>query len=249
MTWKLAANKETWIANGIAHASSLVVSPDFLQTYQTAQMLSDKSDVKQMSSLMAQLGAAIGNKDLMESELVIHKGMKASEKALQVTPEIWAHGMLALGDKRKTIELFERSISIAQKRMPSTPEELNDTLPDKPNFPSECSSAYRRGRQHLLSTPDSPRWLALALFALGRAIGTNTRAAYNADEWNDVTFFWLGLERAWLEADGGLVGKMLVDMDKKAHGQIAIQMAASMPVRLAETASMVPGWSLFNPPW
>ncbi len=234
----------------ILYAAQVVVAKDFMATYQTAQLQADTGGVKNLSSVISKIGAAIGDKDLMTSELDIRRNMHTVEKMLNVTPEQWANDIQSIGQKQKAIDLLERAITIARPKLAAAPAELRDTLPEKPEFPAECSAAYRRTREHLISNPQSPRWLALLLFTLARAIGSNTRAAFASHEWHDGTFFWFDIERAWLQGDGVLVGKLLLDADKKFFSnQIASNLGADMPRRLAESASIVPNWSLFQPPW
>lgn len=239
-----------WLAAGIDQAAQIVVSKGFLSTYQTMQMQKHKDDVKSLSGIMSQLGAALGDKDLMGSELQIRRNMQAVDEMLTVTPEQWAQGFQSISRKRKALELFESAIAIARPRLAASPAELRDTLPDKPDFPAECSAAYRRTREHLIAHPDSPRWLALLLFTLARSIGSNTRAAFNADQWNDGTMFWFHLEQAWLQAEGVQVGRLLLDADKKFFSnKVAANLGTDMPQRLAETSSIAPSWSMFHPPW
>lgn len=241
---------ERWLQEGIKFASTLVVSPSFIQTYKIAEIYATKDDVKNLTSVISQVGSAIGNEDLMAADLDIRRNMQSVGEELQITPERWAESFQSVARKRKAIELFERAINLAQPLLAKSPTELRDTLPDKPDFPSECSAAYRRTREHLLANPQSTRWLGLLLFTLARAIGTNSRSAYASNTWDDSTFFWLQLEQVWLQANGALVGKMLLDADDKffAH-RIAMNLASSMPTRLAESASIAPEWSLFHPPW
>lgn len=234
----------------IMHAAQIVVAKDFMGTYQSAQMQVDNSGVKNLSSAISKIGTAIGDKNLMSSELDIRRNMQAMEGLLNVAPDQWAKDFQAISKKRKAIELFERAIDTARPKLAAASAELSDTHPDKPAFPAECSAAYRRTREHLIANPQSPRWLALLLFTLARAIGSNTRSAFASHEWHDGTFFWFDIERAWLQGDGVLVGKLLLDADKLYFSnQVAGNLGSDMPRRLAESAAIAPGWSLFNPPW
>jgi hypothetical protein len=218
--------------------------------YQIAQMQKHNDGVKNLSSALSKIGAAIADKDLMASDLTIRRNMQHVEKWLNVTPEQWAKGFEQIRQKPKAIQLLDQAIILARPGLAAAAPELSDTLPDKPAFPAECSAAYRRTREHLISNPQSPRWLALLLFTLARAIGGNARAAFSSNEWNEGTLFWFDMERAWLEGDGASVGRLLLQADKKFFSnKVAANLGIDMPRRLAESASIAPGWSLFRPPW
>lgn len=181
MTKKRTTPNPDWMSQAIDHASRLVVAKDFLATYLTVQMQTNIADIKKMSSILSKVGAAIGETALMSAKLQIRHNIQASSKLLAVTPDQWAKSFKSISQNRKSIDLFERAIAIAQPRLAACPAELSDTLPDKPDFPSECSAAYHRTREHLLAHPQSSRWPALLLFTLGRTIGSNTRLAFSSD--------------------------------------------------------------------
>lgn len=243
-------NHDENLNTAIRYAAQLVVREDFLNSYQTAQLQKDTAPVEAIGGILSKIGAVTGDKDLMESELVMRRNILANAKRLEVTPEKWAIDFQTIAKRPKALQLFERALVIARTGIAKAPADLRDTLPDKPDFPPECSAAYRRAREHLVTNPQSPRWLALLLFTLGRAIGTNTRSSFSADEWHEGTFFWFELERAWLEGDGALVGRLLVSADPKFFSNmIASNLGMSLPTRLAETAVMAPQWALFHPPW
>jgi hypothetical protein len=243
-------NDSELIHAAIACAAQLVVHPSFLETYQTAHLQRTREGVKSISSLMSAIGSAIGNRELMSSELDIRRNMQAVDEMLNVTPAVWAQAFQSITTKPNGLRLLNDAVMVAQRALPAYPSELRDTLPHKPDFPDECCAAYRRTREHLLASPRSPRWLALALFALGRVIGSSTRAGYHADQWNEGTFFWFDLERAWLQGDGARPAQLLVQGNKKFfRNKVADNLGSDMPRRLAESASIAPGWSLFHPPW
>lgn len=235
----------------IACAAQLVVHPSFLETYQTSRLLqSNKEGVKALGSLMSKIGAATGDQALMTSELEIRRNMQAVDEMMNITPEMWAEAFQSITTEMKAVALLEDAIALARRLLPASPPELRDTLPNTPDFPADCCAAYRRTREHLLSSPVSPRWMALALFTLGRAIGSNTRAGYDADQWNDGTFFWLDLEKAWLGGDGARTGQLLIKGNAQFfNNRVAHNLGSAMPTRLAESASIAPAWSLFQPPW
>jgi hypothetical protein len=234
----------------ILHAAHIVVDKGFMGSYQIAQMQRNNDGVKNLSSAISKIGMGIDDKELMASELTIRRNMQNMEERLNVTPEQWAKDFQWIGQKRKAIELLEQAVNIARPVLAAAAEDLSDTLPDKPDFPAESSAAYRRTREHLIANPRSPRWLALLLFTLARAIGSNTRAGFASNEWHEGTLFWFAMERAWLEGDGASVGKLLLEGDKKFFkNRVAVNLGTDMPRKLAEAASIAPSWSLFHPPW
>lgn len=234
----------------ICQAAQIVVDKGFIGSYQAAQMQAHNDGVKDLSRALSKIGMGIDDNELMGAEFTIRRNMQNMGERLHVTPEQWAKDFQRIGQKRKAIELMEKAVNIAQPALAAAAAELSNTLPDKPSFPSECSAAYRRAREHLIANPRSPRWLALMLFTLARAIGSNTRAGFSSNEWHEGTFFWFAMERAWLEGDGASVGKLLLEADKKFFkNKVAVNLGADMPRRLAEAASIAPAWSLFHPPW
>lgn len=219
--------------------------------YQTS-VLVQKNDpeVQAMASVMSKLGAALGEPELMSAQLDIRRNMQAAQKLLETNPTQWAESFQSIKRKPKALQLFERALNIARPELASAPAELRDTLPDKPDFGPDSEAAYRRARDHLNANPQSPRWLALLLFTLARAIGGNARASYSANEWHDGSFFWFDVERAWLAGNGSRVANLLLEADKTFFSKnIASKLGLEMPRRLAEAASIAPDWSLFKPPW
>lgn len=246
-------DSSTRLHSAIHLAAEVVMAKWFVDTYQTAQMLPMHDGVKSLSSAFSQIGAAIGDKDLIGSELMARRNMQHVEKMLDVTPAQWEAGFQSIGRKRKTIELLDRACAIARPGLAAASADLSDLqlfVVGGREIPSECSAAYRRAREHLISTPHSPRWLALVLLALGCAIASNTRSSFASNEWHDGTFFWFRLESAWLQGDGKLVGKMLLDGDKQFFSnRIDANLGTSMAKRLAEAACLAPDWALFHSPW
>lgn len=222
-----------------------------MENYQTwALVRNNESEVTALSSVMSQLGAALGEPELMSAQLDVRRNRQAAQKLLETSPAQWAQSFQSIQRKSKALQLFERALSIARPGLASAPAELSDTLRDKVDFGAESKAAYRRARDHLLSNPQSPRWLALLLFTLARAIGSNARASFAANEWHDGSLFWFNIERAWLAGNGNQVANLLLDADKKFFGKsIASNLGSDMPRRLAEAADMAPEWSLFQPPW
>ena len=244
-------SKRDQLRLAIPCAAELVVSTGFIASYQTANLVQKNvSGVTALSRAMSEIGKVIGDKDLMTTELDVRRNMKGVQKLLSVDPSQWTQSFQRIEREKKAIELFERAINIARPLLATSSAELRDTHPDKPDFGAERSAGYRRIREHLISHPESPRWIALLLFALARAIGSNTRAGFASNEWHDGTFFWFDLERAWLAGNGVQVGKLLLAGDKKLFSnKIAQNLGTDMPRRLAEAAVNAPGWSLFHPPW
>lgn len=243
--------KRDGLRSAISCAAEIVVSQDFMRNYQTSALVqSDVGSVKALSRTISEIGKAIGDKEMMTAELDVHRNMQGAQKLLSVVPAKWAQDFQSIEREKKVIELFERAINIARPGLAAAAVELRDTLPDKPDFGVDCSASYRRAREHLMSHPQSPRWMALLLFTLARAIGSNARAGFAAHEWGDNTLFWFDIERAWLAGNGVKVAHLLLDADKKFFSKnIAINLGTDMPRRLAEAASIAPGWSLFHPPW
>lgn len=239
-----------WLRAGVVCAGQLVVHPEFLLTYQTAQMSTQDAGVKQVARAVSQIAGAAGVPEMMDAEMKIRRGMSESAKALEVTPAQWSDAFLSIGQQDYAMELFERAIDLARPALAAYPSELRDTLPDRPEFPPECSAAFRRTREHLLAHPQSPRWLALLLMTLARAIGSNARSGYASDTWHEGTLFWLNLERFWLLGDGAQVGALLKHGNRTLFSNgVAQNIGNDMPRRLAESSSLAPGWSLFQPPW
>lgn len=232
-------------------AAEIVVDKGFMGNYQTSALV-QKNDpgVNALGTVMSQIGAVLGEPELMSAQLEIRRNMQAAQKLLETNPAQWAESFQSIKRKPKALQLFERALNIARSELACAPAELRDTRPDKPDFGPEREAAYRRARDHLNSNPQSPRWLALLLFTLARAIGGNARASFSANEWHDGSFFWFDVERAWLAGNGNLVANLLLDADKKFFAKnIASNLGLDMPRRLAEAASFAPDWSLFKPPW
>lgn len=244
-------NQQDRVGAAIFCAAEIVVANGFMENYQTSALVQKNDpEVKALGAVVSQLGAALGEPELMSAQLDIRRNMQEAQKLLETTPAQWAKNFQSIKRKPKALQLFERALDIARPELASAPAELRDTHPDKPDFGPEREAAYRRARDHLNSNPQSPRWLALLLFTLARAIGGNARENFSANEWHSGSFFWFDVERAWLAGNGNRVANLLLDADKQFFAKsIASNLGLAMPRCLAEAASIAPDWSLFHPPW
>lgn len=128
-------NHDENLNTAIRYAAQLVVREDFLNSYQTAQLQKDTAPVEAIGGILSKIGAVTGDKDLMESELVMRRNILANAKRLEVTPEKWAIDFQTIAKRPKALQLFERALVIARTGIAKARPTCATPCPTSQTFP------------------------------------------------------------------------------------------------------------------
>lgn len=92
-------------------AAEIVVAKWFMGNYQTSELVQKNDpEVKALGSVMSQLGAALGEPELMSAQMDIRRNMQAAQKLLETNPAQWAESFQSIKRKPKALQLFERAL-------------------------------------------------------------------------------------------------------------------------------------------
>ena len=229
------------IARGLELAGEIILLPGVIKIFPVLRCATgDGVEHKQTASLLACSASAMGDEkmaaDISKSASV---GNSVKRKLNQLSPAKWAAGMIPAFRIAAFAQLLNSCISRGVPAMEATDPEtaLMYGGNRKPPANDLRQIAYLSAHEHLLQNTHDARWLSLVFFSIGRTIAVNSNNAFSANEWDDVSFRWFTLEKAFVFADGKTFARQIVNMNKTFfRGEIPKILGERLPHGLAEMA-------------